>query len=971
MRPQLMRAGLTVLAAGLVSAVLTTTVLAQDGSIDPTKLPGSTVPTTGSPQTTVSGTATGEPTLSRGEFLLVIDSSLTDGVLNERLTEAGFNELSRIDRIPPRFSDYRLIDVESANAETKADLLEIDGIQTVRPVHRQGVDNDPILPVGQVIVKFDPATTNGEVAARAAAHGMAINRAMRMPGTYVLDVLDESTTDVFDAAEAIGVEAGVIYSHASVLFKAERLQAAGNPLDEVFDPLFVWQWHLHNTGQLENGVADADVDAPEAWQFTLGEGAIVGVVDDAMDIAHEDLAPNYLTGIDTVDDDDDPSPAIGPIPFDPRGDSHGTSVTGLICAAANDVGVRGVAPAAQFIGARVGFGVLGLDQDFADAILFCEENGAMAINNSWGAGGPPFIRGIFNSDLALFDLGVIGDAISFVATEGRDGLGVLVLFASGNDDLDLRNGNFYAAHPRVMPVGATLRDDRRSCYSNFGPSLSVTAPGSGVDFQFDCYDSSMATTDVTFYESDSIDPLTGEPLPIIGQNPPMMWRSDIDTGFFPTLVPDPFTDDLTEPFYTRHFNGTSAACPVATGVAALVFASDPGLSAVEARNIIEHTADTPDTEGPFDAVTGHNNNLGHGRVNALNALSAVFNQARWPSPAEEILADELPQTVLLSWEMPDWDMDGLPDADVAGALVVQGKRGQLNWSPTDGEVYFVGDEVEPGVFVVANDFIENLVLENVPSGDLDYAVFLRNDLDFYSWGRRFPLSGTPTDPGDLEPPPGAAASIRATPSIGPAPLEVQFTGGGAAPDGSQLVLFNWNFGDGTTATGPLVTHTYNTAGNYIAQLTAVSDSAQTARATVQITVRSGVNEAPTAEITATPNNGPVPLIVDFQANASDPDGSIVSYEWDFGDGSTGNGANIEHVYLDSGLFVALLTVTDDDGAKGQAVQVISVSLPSAAAGAAVPDLLEQPLPSCGTGATGAMAVSLTIMLGFTCLRRRR
>ena len=91
------------------------------------------------------------------------------------------------------------------------------------------------------------------------------------------------------------------------------------------------------------------------------------------------------------------------------------------------------------------------------------------------------------------------------------------------------------------------------------------------------------------------------------------------------------------------------------------------------------------------------------------------------------------------------------------------------------------------------------------------------------------------------------------------------------------------------------------------------------------------NRAPTAGFTATPDGGPPPLSVAFDASAArDSDGSITSYDWDFGSGTTGSGQTVEHTYAESGAYDVRLTVTDDDGSQATAMQELVVNvLPTA------------------------------------------
>jgi len=134
-------------------------------------------------------------------------------------------------------------------------------------------------------------------------------------------------------------------------------------------------------------------------------------------------------------------------------------------------------------------------------------------------------------------------------------------------------------------------------------------------------------------------------------------------------------------------------------------------------------------------------------------------------------------------------------------------------------------------------------------------------------------------------PPSATASADVV--EGPAPLTVNFTGSGNDPDDGQIVLYEWDFnGDGTydwssTTTGN-TSYTYTTPGQYNATLRVKDLDNLTATASVLITVKPV--GSPKAVANAAPTSGDAPLTVNFSATGSyDPDGSIVLYEWTFGD----------------------------------------------------------------------------------------
>jgi PKD repeat protein len=86
------------------------------------------------------------------------------------------------------------------------------------------------------------------------------------------------------------------------------------------------------------------------------------------------------------------------------------------------------------------------------------------------------------------------------------------------------------------------------------------------------------------------------------------------------------------------------------------------------------------------------------------------------------------------------------------------------------------------------------------------------------------------------------------------------------------------------------------------------------------------NQPPGAVASANPESGTAPLSVQFSSDGSnDPDGSIVAYAWDFGDGGSSSEANPSHTYNAAGTYQASLTVTDDDGTSQGDTVVITVT----------------------------------------------
>ncbi|MDO6472171.1 PKD domain-containing protein [Maribacter sp. 1_MG-2023] len=171
---------------------------------------------------------------------------------------------------------------------------------------------------------------------------------------------------------------------------------------------------------------------------------------------------------------------------------------------------------------------------------------------------------------------------------------------------------------------------------------------------------------------------------------------------------------------------------------------------------------------------------------------------------------------------------------------------------------------------------------------------------------------TPSESGNIAP----VALATATPLSGEAPLVVDFDAIGSSDD-NEIISYSWNFGDGSAnTTGINTTHTYGAVGDYNAQLTVIDAEGLTDTFTVEITVSPSTtgNLAPIAVASATPLIGEAPLLVNFDASDSSDDNEIVTYSWNFDNGSTtGSGIVASHTYTEEGIYEVILTVTDEEG----------------------------------------------------------
>jgi PKD repeat protein len=168
--------------------------------------------------------------------------------------------------------------------------------------------------------------------------------------------------------------------------------------------------------------------------------------------------------------------------------------------------------------------------------------------------------------------------------------------------------------------------------------------------------------------------------------------------------------------------------------------------------------------------------------------------------------------------------------------------------------------------------------------------------------------------GTVVPPDGLRPAFTFTPTTPTDNQAVLFDAtSSASPANNPIARYDWDFGDGERGSGATATHQYRTPGTYTVTLT-ISDALGRARSTTQsITV--GAGASPVAQFTMSPTAPRVGDTVNFNGILSTPAPGrrIVSYAWDFGDGTRGSGQRVTHVYGRVGTYVVVLTVTDDAG----------------------------------------------------------
>jgi len=163
---------------------------------------------------------------------------------------------------------------------------------------------------------------------------------------------------------------------------------------------------------------------------------------------------------------------------------------------------------------------------------------------------------------------------------------------------------------------------------------------------------------------------------------------------------------------------------------------------------------------------------------------------------------------------------------------------------------------------------------------------------------------------------------------------IQFDGSASVDPDGTITSYSWDFGDGSTAYGSTAWHRFMTPGSYTVTLIVTDDDG--ASDSISQTIQIGpTNQAPTAAFAFSPTNPAVNGWVQFDGSASsDPDGTIASYSWSFGDGTSDTGVVAWHRFSAPGTYVVTLTVVDNGGTSdstSQAIQVGATNLPPNAA----------------------------------------
>jgi len=318
-----------------------------------------------------------------------------------------------------------------------------------------------------------------------------------------------------------------------------------------FGGLYEEQWYMEKNTEFytknkidENAHIHPDTNSYKTYQ---GRGVKVAIIDDGFDVNHPEIQDNiiaasFVRGNGTV------SRGKEWVTHTLSSDFHGSAVAGIIASKDDGIGIRGIAPQSNLILIKMAPSL----SDSATIKLFQEavDYGADIINCSWGSGNVSH---------------TVREYINTISNSGRGGKGTVVVFASGNDDINI--GNDEAGIENVIGVGATDGDNLRAPYSNYGELLDIVAPGGYLD--------SIAT----------IDPLGTNG---VSQDEYNRYNQRVEN------------EDVS-------FIGTSASAPIVSGAIALLLEKNPNLTRLEIQEKLKSATDAVGENTPyiFDMVASN------------------------------------------------------------------------------------------------------------------------------------------------------------------------------------------------------------------------------------------------------------------------------------------------------------------------------------------------------------------------------
>jgi subtilisin family serine protease len=434
----------------------------------------------------------------------------------------------------------------------------------------------PVVYTENLFVKFSDNLECTACEQLISEHGLTLKKKLGYASNaYFVGSPEGTGLNIFQLANALLNHKNVDLCHPELVKQVKQKAAAPQ------------QWHL-TSADIGGQIINAHVNVEQAWQNSKGENITIAVIDDGVDVSHEEFSSTgkVVAPRDATLGSNDPNPKFS-------SDNHGTACAGVACADGN-FGASGVAPKAKLMPIRLRSG-LG-SQAEADAFEWAADNGADVISCSWG----PIDGEWWNANDSTHNTFVgLPDstrlAINYAINNGRGGKGCVITWAAGNGNENVENDG-YASYDKVIAVAACNDRNSRSIYSDFGESVWCSFPSS--DFGHNPFNHPSALTP-GIWSTDR----EGQ----LGYNPGELNPSTAASG-----------DDLGH--YTDSFGGTSSACPGVAGIAALILSANSLLTWSQVKNIIRQSSVKIDLDnGNYDS-SGHSPFYGYGRPDAAKAV---------------------------------------------------------------------------------------------------------------------------------------------------------------------------------------------------------------------------------------------------------------------------------------------------------------------------------------------------------------
>lgn len=356
----------------------------------------------------------------------------------ENVTLPASSGLMLTDTISDEYSFIRIYEADSSESINESITTSL---VTLQPCYKteEGFD---LIPNGYINVKLKSDSDYSLLQSISEENGcIIVEQNPFMPLWYNLRVNADVEQNSVEIANDI---------YETGLFAASFPSFSVNALEISYDPNVYEQWGLYNS-EYEG----LDVSVGEAWNYATGNGIIIAIIDQGIDMNHQDLSANiYHLSYDT-ETNTSPSMLYG---------EHGTHCAGIAAAVRNNgIQIAGVAPDAKLMSISNRLATtINYESNIANGINWAWMNGADIISCSWWCN---------KNEL-------VDNAIAAAVTQGREDKGCVFVKSAGNTSGAISYPGDYG--PDVLAVANMTANGTLESFSAHGPNLFVTAPGTNI-----------------------------------------------------------------------------------------------------------------------------------------------------------------------------------------------------------------------------------------------------------------------------------------------------------------------------------------------------------------------------------------------------------------------------------------------------------------------------------------------------------